>query len=215
MARRVLCYGDSNTWGCVPIVSLGGAFSRYGATERWTGVAQGILGPDYTIIEEGLNGRTTVFDDPILGADRNGRTYLEPCLQSHMPLDLVIIMLGTNDLKPRFSANAFDIAGGAAALVRMVKNRPAEWLGEVPEVLLMAPPVLGELSALAGMFEGSGVTSKKLAPILQKTASALDVHFLNTGDHIASSPVDGVHFEQDAHQRLGELVAEKVRKIVD
>ncbi len=209
---NILCYGDSNTWGCKPIATLDQMF-RYNYDQRWTGVLRQELGAGYTIIEEGLNGRTTVFDDPVIGADRNGKTYLEPCLQSHMPLDLVIIMLGTNDLKPRFSSTVFDIAGGTSALLSVIARRPTEWIGKIPETLLIAPPPLGKLSALADMFEGSAALSEKLGAALRTVALRCGSHFLNAGDHIKSSPVDGVHLELEDHRLLGHAVAQQVRKI--
>ena len=95
--KTVLCYGDSNTWGYI-----GGTGERFAPEVRWPGVLQAALGGAYRVIEEGLNGRTTVFDDSI-EEGRNGETYLRPCLQTHAPIDLVILMLGTNDLKRRFS----------------------------------------------------------------------------------------------------------------
>src|SRR5262245_33726268 len=100
MARQVLCYGDSNTWGCVPLQGDEAA-TRFARAERWTGVLQDELGPDYWIVEEGLNGRTTTRDDEA-APDRNGLTLLLPVLEAHHPLDLVVVMLGTNDLKERF-----------------------------------------------------------------------------------------------------------------
>jgi lysophospholipase L1-like esterase len=99
--KTILCYGDSNTWGAVPLQSLE-LIERFGRSERWTGVLQRELGQAYEVIAEGCNGRTTVWEDPIEGY-KNGKEYLIPCLDSHQPLDLVIIMLGTNDLKARFS----------------------------------------------------------------------------------------------------------------
>jgi len=114
--RRILCYGDSNTWGCIPISA-----ARYGEDIRWPGVLAGLLGAEYRIIEEGLNGRTTVFDDP-LQEGRNGKTYLLPCLLSHRPLDVVVLMLGTNDMKQRYGLPAEDIARGAGVLAEIVRT---------------------------------------------------------------------------------------------
>ena len=101
LVRSVLCYGDSNTHGQIP---GGGPLDRHDRQTRWPGVLQSELGPSWYVIEEGLSGRTTVHDDPIEGPQKNGRTYLRPCAQSHAILDLVIIMLGTNDLKARFKS---------------------------------------------------------------------------------------------------------------
>jgi lysophospholipase L1-like esterase len=119
MIRSVLCYGDSNTFGTATVARPDG---RYAPDERWPGVLRGALGPGWLVIEEGLGGRTTVSDDPVEGADRNGRTYLYPCLRSHRPLDVVAIMLGSNDLKHRFGKTAWDIAEGVGVLVTIVKT---------------------------------------------------------------------------------------------
>ncbi len=127
--RVVLCYGDSNTYGSIP-----GGGDRFPRDMRWPGVLAAQLGDDWHVIEEGLGGRTTVFDDPIL-PDRNGRTYLRPCLLSHQPLDLVVIFLGTNDLKARFAASAADIAGGVAVLTEIA-------LAVAPKVLVLGLPEL-------------------------------------------------------------------------
>jgi len=211
--RNILCYGDSNTWGCKPITQFG-VYERYDPDVRWPGVLQSILGTDYKVIEEGLNGRTTVFDDPIMGPHRNGRTFLAPCLETHMPLDLVIIMLGTNDLKPRFAGTAFDIACGAGALLAMVKNPTGNWIGGIPQTLLIAPPPVGELTALAGILEGAQERSIKLAGEMKRIADMLNSPFLEAGQHIRSSPADGVHLETEDHLTLGQVVAAKVQKIL-
>ena len=117
--RHVLIYGDSNTWGYIPV-----SRSRYDGDTRWPGVLQKILGKGYRVIEEGLNGRTTVLEDP-LQKGRNGSTYLLPCLESHRPLDLVVIMLGTNDMKHRYGVSAEEIAMGMEVLIKIVKNSEA------------------------------------------------------------------------------------------
>src|SRR3990170_7186772 len=120
--RAVLCYGDSNTFGTATVERPDG---RYAPDERWPGVLKAALGPDWLVIEEGLGGRTTVSDDPVEGVDKNGRTYLYPCLMSHRPLDVVVVMLGTNDLKARFNASAWYIAESVGALVKIVKTAGA------------------------------------------------------------------------------------------
>ena len=108
--KTVLCYGDSNTWGYDPWTRL-----RYPPSVRWTGVLAERLGPVYRVVEEGLNGRTTRWDDP-MEPGRNGQMYLGPCIESHAPLDLIVVMLGTNDLKRRFNLTSSDIAESAAGL---------------------------------------------------------------------------------------------------
>ena len=146
--KRILCYGDSNTWGYDPVTG-----DRFDAHTRWTRILAKALGAGYEIIEEGLNGRTTVWDDPIEG-DKNGKTYLMPCLATHRPLDLVILMLGTNDLKHRFSLTAFDIAEGAKVLGQTIQTSACTSGRTAPPLLLMAPAPLATLTDLDEMFLG-------------------------------------------------------------
>lgn len=206
--KEILCYGYSNTWGYDPVTK-----ERFGRDERWTGVLQSTLGPDYHIIEEGLSGRTTVWDDPIEGY-KSGKTYLIPCLETHKPLDLVIIMLGTNDLKKRFSLSAYDIAGGAGVLVDIVNKSAAGRMGKPPKVLLLAPPPLGKLTEFAEMFEGGEEISRKLSQHYRNIAQQYGREFFDTSTVIRSSDVDGVHLEKRDHEALGKAVAQIVKKIL-
>ncbi len=211
--KNILCYGDSNTWGCTPIETLG-IIERFDPDIRWAGVLCRRLGEGYQVIEEGLNARTTVHDDPIDGAHKNGKPYLLPCLETHLPLDLVIIMLGTNDLKSRFSLSAFDIASGIKPLLEIIATIAPKNGGIKPQTLVVAPPPLARLSLLAEMFEEGSQKSRQLAKHYQVIAALLGSHFLNAGDVITSSNIDGIHFDADQHKLLGEAVAEKVRSIL-
>ena len=152
----IVVFGDSNTWGYDP--ATGGRFPR---SQRWPSVLQRELGTDFEVIAEGLNGRTTVHDDPI-EPYRSGADALPPCLMSHAPVDLVVLALGCNDLKKRFSLSAFDIAEGAARLVFLARAYGEGPDGRAPKILLIAPPPVGRLSAYAEMFEGSAETSRLL-----------------------------------------------------
>ncbi len=206
--KRILCYGDSNTWGYNPVTQ-----ERFDKNERWTGQLSRMLGSNYDVIEEGLNGRTTVWDDPIEGY-KNGRDYLIPCLESHKPLDLVIILLGTNDLKKRFSVSAFDVAEGAGVLVQIVQKSNAGIMGGAPQVLLIAPPPVGKLTAFAELFEGAEAKSQKFAEHYRRVAAELGCPFFDTSTVIVSSDLDGIHFEQSEHAQLGQAVTVKVREII-
>ena len=207
--KTILCYGDSNTWGYNPATQ-----ERFGRHERWAGVLRQALGDQYLVIEEGLNGRTTVWDDPIEGY-KNGKTYLIPCLETHRPLDLVIIMLGTNDLKVRFSLPAYDIANGAGVLVEVVQKSAAGPNDRAPQVLLLAPPVVTTLAEFSEMFEGAVQKSKRFARHYQRVAEEYGCEFLDTAQVIVSSRLDGIHFELEEHRKLGLAVAEKVKQILE
>lgn len=207
--KTILCYGDSNTWGCNPANE-----ERFGLDVRWPGILRTTLGNGYWVIEEGLSGRTTVWDDPIEG-DKNGKTQLPAILYSHRPLDLVIIMLGTNDLKMRFSVPACDIASGAGILVDIVNKSDCGPYSSAPQVLLIAPPPIATLTGFAAMFEGAEAKSKLFAQEYERVAKLKGCHFLDAGSVIVSSEQDGIHFDAPEHDKLGRAVAEKVRQIFE
>jgi lysophospholipase L1-like esterase len=204
--KRILCYGDSNTWGYDPAGK-----DRFAPDKRWPGILAKNLGDGYCIIEEGLGGRTTVWDDPIEGY-KNGRNYLIPCLESHRPLDLVVIMLGTNDLKKRFNLSAYDVAEGIGVLVKIVNDSIAGPNLQGPPVLILVPPLITSLTSLAEMFEGAESKSLKLAEHYQRIARQMGCFFLDPGT--ISSLLDGIHLEEAEHFKLGQAVALKVKEIL-
>ena len=206
--QRILCFGDSNTWGYDPATG-----DRFDESTRWTGVLQAALGGDFTVIEEGLNGRTTVWDDPIEG-HKNGHEYLVPCLETHRPLDLVVLMLGTNDLKRRFSLAAYDIAQGIAVLLRAISYSKAGRDGQPPRVLLMAPPPVAKLSGFGEMFEGAEPKSLLLGQHYRTVAAEYHAAFLDTAGVIRSSDTDGIHLEPAEHSKLGRAVAHEVLGLI-
>jgi lysophospholipase L1-like esterase len=205
--REILCFGDSNTWGYDPVTK-----ERLPNDVRWTGVLQAALGAGYRVIEEGLNGRTTVWEDPVEG-DKMGKRHLMPCLESQAPLDLVVLMLGTNDTKKRYSAPAVDIAAGVGVLLDIIARSAAGRDGKAPPVLLMAPAPLTKLTEFAQMLEGGVEKSRELAPLYAEVAKTRGCRFFDAGKVISCSDKDGVHFEAPAHRALGEAVAREVKKI--
>ena len=206
--KTILCYGDSNTYGSDPV--KGG---RHGLDVRWAGVLRKQLGDRYWVIEEGLGGRTTIWDDPY-EPDRNGKAYLTPCLMTHRPIDLVVLMLGTNDLKRRFSLSPYDIASGAGVLIDLIRRSECGPDSGAPQVLLICPPPLAKLTHLADMFAGGTEKSQQLVLYYKQRADEFGCTFLDAGQVIVSSDLDGIHFEADQHHKLGLAVAEKVRTIL-
>ena len=206
--KRILCFGDSNTWGYEP-----GIGKRFGKDVRWTGVLRICLGDGCEIIEEGLNGRTTVYTDP-LEAFKNGRDYLIPCLASHCPLNCVVLMLGTNDLKIRFELTAKEISKGAETLVRIVQSSEAGIKGRAPRVLLMAPPPIARLSGYSDMFKGAETKSREFGEHYALVAKTTGCDFLDTSRIIVSSDVDGIHLDSPEHDKLGKAVAVKIREMI-
>jgi len=206
--KRVLCFGDSNTWGY-----NARTWDRFPADVRWTGVMRATLGPNYEVIEEGLNGRTTVWNDPIEGY-KNGYDYLIPCLETHKPLDLVIVMLGTNDVKQRFGVPAEDVAKGAAVLVKAVQKSEAGIDNAPPAVLLGAPAPVEEIGRFVEMFHGAAAKSRKFSAHFKAIAEELRCPLLDGAEVVVSSPVDGIHLEPEEHAKLGRAMAARVKEII-
>jgi lysophospholipase L1-like esterase len=207
----VLCFGDSNTYGQIPGK---GPLDRFGPKERWPGVLRQVLGPNWHVIEEGLSGRTTVRDDPIEGAHKNGRSYLRPCLQSHTPLDLVIVMLGTNDLKVRFGAPASEVAMAVSVLVHDIREFATRQDGSQSEIMIVSPPpMLQDLKEWGPVFAGASEKSHRLALEFERIADSLECHFFDAGSVARSHEDDGVHLAADAHLALGQALAQEVEAI--
>lgn len=211
MKKRILCYGDSNTWG-----NISGTPDRFAADIRWTGVLQRELGDDYLVIEEGYNGRTSVMTDYVEGR-LSGLDYFGPCLDSQSPLDLVIIMIGTNDLKLRFGLEAQTIAYGFSRYLDKLAITPM--MGNKPKVLLVSPILLDESyknhTLFHGMFGEDGVArSEALAPAYKEFAEANGLAFLDAAQHAKACKIDGVHMGPEDHARLGKAFAAKVKEII-
>ena len=207
--KSVLCFGDSNTFGTAPMPALGQEL-RWRFDQRWPGVLhgelQGELGSGWRVVEEGLPGRTIGRDDPVEGADRNALRYLPACLQSHRPLDAVVFMLGTNDLKARFHLGADDIAHGVHGLIDavLVNSRPE---APAPRILVISPAPVLERGCLAGFFTGAEAQAPHVAAAMAEVCRSRGVDHLDASRHIQVSPMDGVHLDADAHHTLGRLVA--------
>jgi len=209
--KRILCFGDSNTWGYVPL----GALERYPEDVRWTGVLQAELGSEYRVIEEGQNGRTTVFDDPFETTCKNGSRHLPVLLESHKPLDLVVIMLGSNDLKTHFRQTALTIAAGAGVLAsRVMESEAGPALG-APKVLLIAPAEVADAQCPFGRkFDGTHEISKGFAQAYQEVAQILEIPFLDAAEHVSVPVTDCIHFDVAGHTALGIAVAHSVKNLV-
>ena len=205
--KNILFYGDSNTWGFDPCTTL-----RYPCHSRWTTVCAALLGDGFQCIPAGMNGRTTAFDDPMKGA-RNGIKGLDYELQTHKPLDLFVVMLGTNDLK---YTNAQGSADGMERLIELVTTANQRYSLSSPVFpdgasILLVSPVL--LNAHVGEREDDIEESARLSEIYQKIADKYHVHFLDAALYAAPSEIDGVHLDVDGHKKLGTAIAEKIRSI--
>lgn len=204
-AIKVLCYGDSNTWGQKPDKT-----GRYAADVRWTGRLQRLLGDDYYIVEEGLGSRTTDLDyDRKPG--RNGKTYLVPCLASHTPLDVVVLMLGTNDLKMEYSRSADDIAHALGGLVADVREYAKDKHGNPPQVILVSPILIDDTAPrfaefYTGYYDARAMQeSHKLADAISDLAQQLGCEFVDAAS-VSAPGEDGIHFSEDSEEPLAQSI---------
>lgn len=209
--KNILCYGDSNTFGYIPITE-----ERYSIEERWTGILQKLLGDNYRIIEEGCGGRTTVFEDPIY-KDKDGKKYILPCIESHKPLDLVIILLGTNDMKTRFNVSASDIAHGMKMLVNMVQTYDYGAGCKTPQVLVVSPIRIGENAhklELSAFSKEAVKTSEELAKKYEIVARIQNCHYFDAGSAASPSEEDSIHMTKEGHKALASALYVKIKDIL-
>lgn len=200
MMKTILCYGDSNTYGYDPETGL-----RYPRDVRWPGRLQDLLGDNYYVIEEGCNGRTTIHDDPIDGW-KNGLDYLKPCLNSHKPVDIVIIMLGSNDLKDTFRLTAAKIADGAGILVDVIRTFTAEKQRFIPQIILVSPPEIGPgiaSSPFGIKFSERAIGESKKFPVCYRAvAEEKSCLFLDAAQYAEPSEADSLHLTPDGQKAL-------------
>jgi len=206
--QSILCYGDSNTWGYVPLSA-----ARLKRAERWPTLLQSNLGHGYHVIAEGLNGRTTAWDEPFRPG-RNGRESFLPVLESHAPLSLVIIMLGSNDLKHHLNVSAHESARGLTTLIKIARNSETGIDAKPPTILVLAPPVFGELSELMGHhFEGGQEKSRHLPRHYREACAELGCHFFDS-NAVVTVGADGIHLDSHHHQILAEALAPLVLRLI-
>jgi len=202
----LLAFGDSNTHGTPPIRDLA-VYGRFDRTTRWPSRMLAELGEEWELIEEGLPGRTAQFDDPVMGAHMNGQVGLKIALHSHGPIDVLVLMLGTNDVKARFGASPELITGGMAGLVDLALDPVVQARHGGFGILLICPPPVLEQGPIAGQFHGGRARSLALPELYHDLARARGCGFLDAGAVIAVSPVDGVHYEPETHAVLARAVA--------
>lgn len=214
--KTVLCFGDSNTWGYDPSSVTLPFPRRHPWDVRWTGILARELGAGHRVIEEGQNGRTTVHEDP-LNICRKGKDYLPACLESHKPIDLVVMMLGTNDLKAMFSLPPGEIANGAAVLARIILSGDAGPANRPPKLLLVCPPQVADMAHLpdvAAKFPEAVARSRQFPRFYEAVAAALGCAYLNSQEIVQASPLDALHLEAGEHLKLGLAIADKVKTLL-
>ena len=210
--KQVLVYSDSLTWGIIPNTR-----KRLKFEARWPGVLEGALisnGIPVRVIEDCLNGRRTVWEDPFK-AGRNGLEGLAQRIEIHSPLDTVILMLGTNDFQSVHSHNAWHSAQGIRTLILEIRAAPIEPGMPIPEILVIAPPEIQVPKGLmAPKFAGADVKCRGLASEYRKTTEELNCHFFDAGSVTTTSKIDGIHLDKDQHHDLGVAIGEIVSRLL-
>lgn len=209
---RILCYGDSNTWGYISFSN----HLRYGNDKRWTKVLANLLGDNFEVIEEGLNSRTLISNDLRPGKEgKNGYEYLIPCLDTHDPIDLVILMLGTNELKNTYNKSAKEIGELLEEyFVKTILNRKSQFKESYPKLLIVTPPVINEYTEYCkkdNKYLGATEKSKQLNTIYEELAKKYNCYFLNNDGLDAG--IDGAHLTEESHKKLAELLYIKIKDI--
>jgi lysophospholipase L1-like esterase len=208
--QHLLCYGDSVSWGIIP-----GTRQRHAFEKRWPGILQGLLGPKVRVIEECLNGRTTAWDDPFR-PKRNGKDQLLPALQSHSPLELVILFLGTNDMQTVYGVNAYASSLGAGALVDTIMACRAEPMQNPPQVLLVSPQrIIQPCGAMVEKFRGAEKKSEEFTQWYRRVADERGCGFFDAADVIRPSVVDGVHLDELQHQQFATAIHPFVARLLE
>ncbi|MGA2962296.1 MAG: SGNH/GDSL hydrolase family protein [Candidatus Korobacteraceae bacterium] len=210
--QHILVYADSLSWGLIPLTR-----KRLPFDQRWTGVMETSLcsdGRKVRVIEDCLNGRRTVWDDPFK-AGRNGLVGLAQRIEIHSPLELVILMLGTNDFQSMHEHNAYHSSQGISALVSAIRSAPIEPGMPVPPVLVVAPPPFGTPQGpIALKFEGGGKKCVGLACAYKQVCDELSCHFFDASSVITSSNIDGVHLDATQHLALGQALSRVVAPLL-
>lgn len=211
MPRSLLIFGDSNTLGATP-KGAPDARQRYRPRHRWTHIAAARL-EGWTMTADGLSGRTSQFEDPNMRAGKNGQPALREALNNAETLDLVAIMLGTNDFKAHFAPTSQKVVDGIAGLISIARAPSVQAAHGGFGVLVICPPPIREMAANQPAFKGAGAPSAALAPLLAARCAAMGVPFFDAGSVITTSDHDGVHFDAQAHQTLGRAIAEVIKAL--
>lgn len=209
VTKTILCFGDSITWGFNPKDG-----TRFAPEDRWPRALEAALQGRARVVDEALNGRTIATDDPA-HLYRNGMAMFPPLLETHAPLDVVVVMLGTNDCAPCYGLSAGRIAMNSMALIEAVNASQSGHGRTTPKMVLIAPPPLGSLNPeMALMYSGGQGTSRGLAAAYETVAKSYDIAFFDAGEVVKVSAVDGVHLDPEAQRTLGVAVSKVVEPLL-
>ena len=206
ITKTILCFGDSNTWGMSP------DGSRYSEQQRWTAILSRTLSKNYNVIEAGEPNRTLMNGSPFESSDSNkasGKKYSQPYL-ANQQVSLVIVMLGTNDLKKRFAHHITQIAEATASLVEQIWQYSEQTYQQRCKVLVVAPTPIYEVGAYKSIYQGGELKSKQLVAELLKISQKIGCDFLDAGSIVSACKEEGVHWPEQEHMRFAKALASKI-----
>ena len=206
---RILCFGDSLTWGFDPKEKI-----RMSDENRYTAQLQSMLGDEYMVIEEGQNGRTIATDDPAEG-EKNGLKYIVPCMETHNPIDLITVMLGSNDLKKKFGYSSMDIAGEMQIMLEKIQTYNTFRMNGRMKVLLIAPPAVAKSALdpwLSECFdlENASRVARELPDWYKQLSEMYNLEFLDANEVARVSEIDGIHIDGENQRKLAKAIYDKV-----
>jgi len=207
--KTLVCFGDSNTYGASPMDAAGQSF-RYGHGVRWPSRLAALLGPEWHVVEEGLPGRTTCHDNPFDGPHKNGLRALPMVLESHFPMEMIAVMLGTNDLKGYLGQSPLDLAKGLRRILFEISRSSAGPNGGAPEMLVIAPVPVDECGPTAEALPGAAEKSRRATGLYRDLAEEFGARFFDAGSVASASPIDGVHLTEAAHAAIAQGVAKVI-----
>jgi lysophospholipase L1-like esterase len=209
LAKRIVCFGDSNTWGYIP----GSKHQRYPANVRWPGALQDLLGNTWEVIEEGLNSRGILNGDSRPGKEgRNAMEYIRPCLDTHDPIDYIVLLLGTNDLKAELNLSTEQIGADLKSLIEVIKTRPSQCRDITPQIIVVVPPILDETTEYTqtgNKYVGAYKKSKDLPRIYEQITKDTESLFVNIQEQLKTG-TDGVHLLSESHTALAQAVLQSI-----
>ncbi|MBC7564844.1 hypothetical protein H7100_01265 [Candidatus Saccharibacteria bacterium] len=207
--ERIMVFGDSLSWGYEP----GSKHQRFASDVRWPGKLQQLLGSDYEIIEENLNSRGIDNGDPRSGKEgRRALDYIEACLDSHDPLDRVIVLLGTNELKHEMGMTADAVGESMERLLNIILTRPSQFRGTTPKATLISPPIIDEYTEYCqtgNKYLGATEKSKRLIEVYENLAKKLEIKYVALNS--IGVGVDGIHIDADEHTKVAKLVYQSLK----
>ena len=210
-AKKILFYGDSLVWGKIP-----GKNERFDSDQRFTGIVQSILGDNYEVIEAGLRARTAYGENKFF-ENRDGFKHFGPVVGGQLPIDFLVIFLGTNDANTGFDYSSDDIAQNLLKYPTLLKELVDFFQVKYPEIIYICPPIVKDeyldLGGFKEIFEGAEEKMKNLPIALKKACEEDNYKYFDSNKYVQVSNLDGIHLDINANKVLGEEIVNFILQV--